>query len=366
VIIACLLISSSNAADCHYNYYGDINENWKQVDCPNSCDNTRFLAQSPVEISADFRDPNMKQLFFSYPNTAVNVRALHTEDIVETGPIWPEVRIFFPADYEGGFYNPMISVSRFKLIQFHFHTPAEHIISVRGKTGKYDAAVHMVHQNIDTKELAVVGLLFKIGAEVGHDSELAREVFEILKSVNTSADELEFKSTFQTHFNFMFNELRDTHEDGYWYLRGSLTAPPCSEGVHWHIMRHEFHMSQEQWDLFHFIVGNNSRPIQRVFEDGHDYVGYYQPPAIKTSTSTSASTSTSTSTSHTTSATTSTTQATSEPVEESSTYVRKAYDVAVAIVSTSAIFIVLIAFSGVLFYCFTKKKTPGAEGSSYI
>jgi len=279
-----LLISlytiTTSASDCHYNYYGDINSNWKHLHCPNSCNNDIYNYQSPIEIQAQYPDPNLKRLFFSYPNTQVFVRALHTEEIVEVSPIWPEVRIIFPSNYEGGFYNQHLSESRFQLIQLHFHTPAENIITMNGRT-RDDACIHMVHRNIDTQELAVIDLMFRIGNF--SNNEIVNEVYDIVKNVTTSPNETEFLSTFQTHFNFMFNELIDNNQDGYWYFQGSLTAPPCTEIVHWHVLQYEFTMTQTIFNLFHFIVGNNSRPIQRVFEVGHDYVGYYNPPAPSTS-----------------------------------------------------------------------------------
>eukprot|EP00638_Chattonella_subsalsa_P021175 CAMPEP_0117879968 /NCGR_PEP_ID=MMETSP0950-20121206/15857_1 /TAXON_ID=44440 /ORGANISM="Chattonella subsalsa, Strain CCMP2191" /LENGTH=188 /DNA_ID=CAMNT_0005734759 /DNA_START=298 /DNA_END=863 /DNA_ORIENTATION=- len=60
-------------------------------------------------------------------------------------------------------YKPENTVTfngkKYNLLQFHFHTPAEHAIG----GGYYDAEMHLVHQNPDTKELLVVGVMYEAG-----------------------------------------------------------------------------------------------------------------------------------------------------------------------------------------------------------
>jgi carbonic anhydrase len=43
---------------------------------------------------------------------------------------------------------------------------------------------------------------------------------------------------------------------------GSLTTPPCSEGVQWVVMRHPVTVAPEQIELFARIYPMNARPIQ--------------------------------------------------------------------------------------------------------
>ena len=51
-------------------------------------------------------------------------------------------------------------------------------------------------------------------------------------------------------------------ERGYYTYMGSLTTPPCSEGVLWMVMRQPVAVSQGQIDIFSRLYPMNARPVQ--------------------------------------------------------------------------------------------------------
>jgi carbonic anhydrase len=51
----------------------------------------------------------------------------------------------------------------------------------------------------------------------------------------------------------------------YYTYMGSLTTPPCSEGVLWLVLRQPQQISAEQLAIFSRLYRNNARPIQPSF-----------------------------------------------------------------------------------------------------
>lgn len=134
---------------------------------------------------------------------------------------------------------------RFKLKQFHFHAPSENLIE--GKSFPLEA--HLVHVS-DKGEIAVVAVMFRVGkanpALAVAWSELPARVGEIhpLKMP-------------------LYAEQLLPERRGYYRLSGSLTTPPCSEGVRWLVMKQPVEVSQGQIDAFKAVMHHpNSRPVQ--------------------------------------------------------------------------------------------------------
>jgi carbonic anhydrase len=129
---------------------------------------------------------------------------------------------------------------RFRLIQFHFHSPSEHEINHHHA----DAELHFVHRN-GQKQLLVVAVLLEEG---NPNPALA----SLLKSPSpTSASRLDL------------NQLLPSTTDHYQYV-GSLTTPPCTEGVQWIVMRSPLSLSAEQLVQLHKYVHDNNRPLQSL------------------------------------------------------------------------------------------------------
>lgn len=144
-------------------------------------------------------------------------------------------------------HNSNISISgeQYKLLQIHFHSPSEH--RVNGESFPLEA--HFVHINAQN-QLAVVGVIFKRGNSNSFLSQL-------WNNMPTSAGPA------TTYNNIVVNghKLLPASKS-YYHYRGSLTTPPCSEGVRWFVMRNYAEVSDSQVQKFNSIVGNNNRPIQ--------------------------------------------------------------------------------------------------------
>ncbi|MBT5229612.1 MAG: carbonic anhydrase family protein [Methylococcales bacterium] len=135
--------------------------------------------------------------------------------------------------------------TRYDLVGFHLHTPSEH--SERGR--EYDMEIHFVHKNKETGKHVVVALLVLQGPR---NASLER----ILPFVPTKKDKT---STTPIRFNswFLLPRYRD-----YFYYTGSLTTPPCTEGVAWFVMKYPIYVSRSQRSFIHSLLGNNARPKQ--------------------------------------------------------------------------------------------------------
>ena len=133
----------------------------------------------------------------------------------------------------------------FTLAQMHFHAPSEHAIN--GKKSAIEA--HFVHKNSAGK-LAVVGVMI----DEGSSDNAAWEPF--VQSLTT------VKGTDGTA-TLDWGQLLPTSTLTYQYT-GSLTTPPCSEGVHWVLMQTPVQLSARQIAAFTAAYNGNDRPIQPV------------------------------------------------------------------------------------------------------
>jgi len=135
---------------------------------------------------------------------------------------------------------------RFELVQFHFHRPAEERIDGRG----FDMVVHLVHKDAAGR-LAVVAVLLERGAP--HPAVQA--VWNNLP--------LEKGEALQAGVALDPADLLPADHRYYTYM-GSLTTPPCSEGVLWMVMKQPVQVSPEQDEIFAHLYPMNARPIQQA------------------------------------------------------------------------------------------------------
>jgi carbonic anhydrase len=133
---------------------------------------------------------------------------------------------------------------RFELVQFHFHRPSEEHID--GKA--FDMVAHLVHKNLEGR-LAVVAVLL----EKGSAQPVVQSVWNNLP--------LEKGEEIAARAPIDMNRLLPA-ERGYFTYMGSLTTPPCSEGVLWMVMKQPVPISGEQIDIFARLYPMNARPIQ--------------------------------------------------------------------------------------------------------
>ncbi|MAM40134.1 MAG: twin-arginine translocation pathway signal protein [Erythrobacter sp.] len=127
----------------------------------------------------------------------------------------------------------------FSLVQFHFHTPSEHRLHGR----RYPLTVHLVHGTA-TGDFAVLGVMFEEGDE---NPALAK----ILAGIDGGSKNVAVD----------VRELVPENIDVYRYM-GSLTTPPCTEGVNWHVADQVLEASPAQLAAFERILGQSARSMQ--------------------------------------------------------------------------------------------------------
>ena len=131
----------------------------------------------------------------------------------------------------------------FELKQFHFHSPSEHTVDGR----HFPMEVHFVHQD-ESGSLLVVGVMFEEGEHNPVMAELPS--FRKARGEGPSKEPLDY------------NELV-VGRDNYFLYNGSLTTPPCTEGVQWIVMKEPIIASSDQIQHFHDLLGfDNNRPVQ--------------------------------------------------------------------------------------------------------
>jgi carbonic anhydrase len=184
--------------------------------------------QSPINIETTAAEKGgIKPLQFSYiPGPAEIVNNGHTIQVNLPGA--------GSARFEG---------MEYKLVQFHFHTPSEEKIDSMAS----HMVAHLVHKAGDTK-LAVVAVLFKLGKE----NVALKPVFDNLPPMSGQTRPLNV---------FSPADILPA-EPTYFAFTGSLTTPPCSEEVKWHVMKTPIEISYAQLAAFKKLYKMNARPVQ--------------------------------------------------------------------------------------------------------
>lgn len=212
----------------HWGYTGHEGpENWGELDSAYAlCAGGKN--QSPVNI-IDAVEAKLPPLKTAYSGKAT--------EILNNGHT---VQANFPA---GNFLT--VSGHRFELKQVHFHTPSENHVDGQ----EFPLEAHFVHADAEGN-LAVIAVMFKEGAEnvalekLWHEMPMHGGEHHSLK-VSLAAAELL------------------PSDKAYYRFSGSLTTPPCSEGVWWQVMKSPLTISKEQVEKFaHSVHGHNNRPIQ--------------------------------------------------------------------------------------------------------
>jgi len=147
-------------------------------------------------------------------------------------------------------YAPGSSISvggqRYELAQFHFHEPSEERINGKG----YAMVAHFVHKNQEGK-LAVVAVLMRKGGAPNPFvktlwAHLPKEKEKEETVAGVSVDPAAFLPTNRAYYTFT----------------GSLTTPPCSEGVTWFVLKTPVAISDAQAARFGKLYNHNARPVQ--------------------------------------------------------------------------------------------------------
>ena len=182
--------------------------------------------QSPVDLSGAV-DAELEELILDYPNRGIVGEVNNGHTIQEN---------LHPGNFA------TIQGRQYEAKQFHFHSPSEHLID--GKS--FPLEIHVVHTN-RVGQLAVLGVMFEEGEE------------------NLMLNQLNgFRPAgLEPYTGLVDYNLIITGPDQYYAYNGSLTTPPCSEGVLWVVLKNPVTASREQIDQFHDAMeADTNRPIQ--------------------------------------------------------------------------------------------------------
>ena len=217
------------AADIHWEYgkgHGGP-AHWSELS-PDFATCTAGKHQSPIDIKGAEKAP-LPEIQFAYqPGSPKVINNGHTIQV--TLPLGNSITV---GDH------------KYDLLQFHFHTPSEEAVS--GK--RTPLVAHFVHKDAEGN-LAVVAVLFNVGAE----NAALKPVFA--KMPAKAKTEVELQGV-QLDPSAALPAQR-----GYYEFEGSLTTPPCSEGVRWLVLQQRSTVSQAQLSAFKKLYPNNARPLQ--------------------------------------------------------------------------------------------------------
>ena len=199
--------------------WGKINPEWTKCGTGNR--------QSPIDIR-DGMKVELEQITFDYHPSSFNVTDNgHTVQVMLGS---------------GNFIT--VNNRMYELIQFHFHRPSEERINGKG----YEMVMHLVHKDGEGK-LAVLALLL----ERGKPQPVIQTVWNNLPlekletmAPSTVLDPLDLIPARRDYYTFM----------------GSLTTPPCSEGVLWIVLKEPIQVSSQQIAIFARLYPMNARPLQ--------------------------------------------------------------------------------------------------------
>lgn len=220
----------AETAPPHWTYEGEEGPSrWGELDESYAVCGTG-QSQSPVDV-ANASEQDLTNISFHYQPSAVNI--LNNGHTVQV-------------NYDPGSYIELDN-TRYDVVQFHYHAPSEH--TVDGES--FPAELHIVHRNADGN-LAVVGILLRDGSENAayqpFTNNLPAEKADA-KDVGETINVMDMLPSVQTTFRYS----------------GSLTTPPCTEGVNWLLMTTPVELSNQQLAaLDSLFEGGNNRPVQQI------------------------------------------------------------------------------------------------------
>ncbi|KAJ1254352.1 hypothetical protein BS78_07G163100 [Paspalum vaginatum] len=174
-----------------------------------------------------------------------------------------DIMVRFSGDAGGVWING----TWYALRQLHWHSPSEHTVGGRRRAME----LHLVHENAAGKA-AVVGVLY----DEGGDDALLRQLEPAVRRIADRHDSEEGVGAVDPR------AARGRASVYYRYM-GSLTTPPCTEGVIWTIVKRVRSVSKRQLELLreavHDDMENNARPLQEV--NGRDISMFRPKPQAK-------------------------------------------------------------------------------------
>jgi carbonic anhydrase len=225
---ALLVAQAHPHAAPHWSYAGSTGpQHWGDLESDYSACKTG-TRQSPIDISkaAPTDLPALEFEYHDVPLTILNNG--HTIQI----------------NYAPGSFV-RIDGHRYQLVQFHFHHPSEEKIGDH----VYDMVAHLVHKDAEGHLAVVAVLLTK-----GQANPLVQRLWDHLPRQVAQEDTL-------PELRVNAADLLPKHR-GYFEFDGSLTTPPCTEGVRWVVLKEPQEISPTEIATFGKLFHNNARPTQ--------------------------------------------------------------------------------------------------------
>ncbi|GJL52805.1 carbonic anhydrase [Candidatus Nitrospira salsa] len=220
--------SSEQSMESHWDYMGiDGPEHWGMLTKEYmTCETGN--RQSPINISMAKHGQQHNSLVIRYhPSQVYELNNGHT------------IQVSHASGCEADLNN-----RTYKLRQFHFHAPSEHHIEGQA----FPMEMHFVHQ--DKKgHILVIAVMMKTDSSM----PVLEKLWRWLPKQQGREVSLPLE--------FSIADILPTATHHYSYS-GSLTTPPCSEGVQWILLKEPIHITKEDVEGFRQIIGHNARPIQ--------------------------------------------------------------------------------------------------------
>lgn len=138
---------------------------------------------------------------------------------------------------------------RYELTGLHFHRPGEDRVAGR----QFDMVAHLMHRDAQGRQ-AIVAVQLERGADDAPQPVLQR-IWANLP--------LERGDNLPAQGQIDLTQLLPV-ERGYYTYMGSLTTPPCTEGVLWMVMQRPVRLTAQQIEVFARLYPMNARPLQAV------------------------------------------------------------------------------------------------------
>jgi carbonic anhydrase len=234
ILISAVLVLSSisvSFAEHEWSYEGEKGpEHWAQLKpeffwC-------KLKNQSPINIEKKYT------VKASLPKLNLYYKTAKESEVVNNGhTIQINIKEDNTLNYNG---------EKYQLKQFHFHTPSEHTIEKKS----YPLEIHFVYKTENGKIL-VVGVMAKLG-------KANKELDKILNVAPAEEGEKILDK------NLNLNNLIPK-DKRYITYSGSLTTPPCTEGVRWIVLKKPISISKQQLEKLKSVMANpNNRPVQEI------------------------------------------------------------------------------------------------------
>ena len=230
----------------HWDYEGEHGPAAWGTLCPEFATCNTGRSQSPIDLSGA-RATLLSDIETSY--APAQLRIVHHEHVADVVNNGHTVQVNYPAGS-----TLVLGDRSFALAQYHFHSPSEHTLEGQ----HFPMEMHLVHKSA-AGELAVLGVFIQEGP--------ANPAFA---PVWANLPEEKGVEVHLEHVMVDVDDLLPAERKTYRY-EGSLTTPPCSEGVAWLVFATPITLSAEQIAAFRALVHGNNRPTQPL--NGRDLGG---------------------------------------------------------------------------------------------